>query len=144
MLEKYKSITKEIIDLAKQYGAEHSSVSLANSTSFQVDVREEKIESLQESGSSGVHLTVSKNKRRSTVSSNDLRIETLGPLISTTMDALPFMGEDEFYSLPDPALQGRAPGNLEFLDPDFNKLSSEEKVQIALDLEQLTLNSDRR
>ena len=54
MLEKYKSITKEIIDLAKQYGAEHASVSLANSTSFQVDVREEKIESLQESGSSGV------------------------------------------------------------------------------------------
>ena len=144
MLEKYKSITKEIIDLAKQYGAEQASVSLANSTSFQVDVREEKIESLQESGSSGVHLTVSKNKRRSTVSSNDLRIETLGPLIRTTMDALPFMGEDKFYSPPDPALQGRAPGNLEFLDPDFNKLSSEEKVQIPLDLEQLTLNSDRR
>ena len=43
MLEKYKSITKEIIDLAKQYGAEHASVSLANSMSFQVDVREEKI-----------------------------------------------------------------------------------------------------
>ena len=144
MLEKYKSITKEIIDLAKQYGAEQASVSLANSTSFQVDVREEKIESLQESGSSGVHLTVSKNKRRSTISSNDLRIETLAPLIRTTIDALPFMGEDEFYSLPDPALQGRAPGNLEFLDPDFNKLGSEEKVQIPLDLEQLTLNFDRR
>ncbi|GIT63420.1 MAG: hypothetical protein Ct9H300mP21_09660 [Pseudomonadota bacterium] len=47
MLAKYKSITKEIIDLAKQYGAEQASVSLANSTSFQVDVRAEKIESLQ-------------------------------------------------------------------------------------------------
>jgi len=30
MLEKYKSITKEIIDLAKQIGAEQASVSLAN------------------------------------------------------------------------------------------------------------------
>jgi PmbA protein len=113
MLEKYKSITKEIIDLAKQYGAEQASVSLANSTSFQVDVREEKIESLQESGSSGVHLTVSKNKRRSTVSSNDLRLDTLVPLIRSTMDALPFIGKDEYYSLPDSELQGCAPGNLE-------------------------------
>ena len=144
MLEKYKTIAKDIIDLAQKYGAEQASLSLANSTSFQVDVREKKIESLQESGSSGVHLTVSKNKRRSTVSSNDLRLETLVPLIRSTMDALPFMGKDEYYSLPDPELQGCAPGNLELLDPDFDKLSSEEKVQIPLDLERLTLNSDKR
>ncbi len=144
MLEKHKTIAKDIIELAQKYGAEQVSVSLANSTSFQVDVREKKIESLQESGSSGIHLTVSKNKRRSTVSSNDLRIETLAPLLLSTLQALPFMGEDEFYSLPDPKLQGRAPGNLEFLDPDFDKLCSEEKIKIALDLEQLSLKSDKR
>ena len=144
MLEKHKTIAKDIIELAQKYGAEQVSVSLANSTSFQVDVREKKIESLQESGSSGIHLTVSKNKRRSTVSSNDLSIETLAPLILSTLQALPFMGEDEFYSLPDPKLQGRAPGNLEFLDPDFDKLCSEEKIKIALDLEQLSLKSDKR
>ena len=144
MLEKHKTIAKDIIELAQKYGAEQVSVSLANSTSFQVDVREKKIESLQESGSSGIHLTVSKNKRRSTVSSNDLRIETLAPLILSTLQALPFMGEDEFYSLPDPKLQGRAPGNLAFLDPDFDKLCSEEKIKIALDLEQLSLKSDKR
>ena len=104
-MKKYKTIAKDIIDLAQKYGAEQVSLSLANSTSFQVDVREKKIESLQESGSSGVHLTVSKNKRRSTVSSNDLRLDTLVPLIRSTMDALPFMGKDECYSLPDPGLQ---------------------------------------
>jgi predicted Zn-dependent protease len=65
MLEEHKAIAKDIIDLAQKYGAEQVSVSLAKSTSFQVDVREQKIESLQESGSSGIHLTVSKNKRRS-------------------------------------------------------------------------------
>ena len=58
MLEKHKSIAKDIIDLAHKYGADKVSVSLANSTSFQVDVREKKIESLQESVSSGVHLTI--------------------------------------------------------------------------------------
>ena len=49
MLNKHKSIAKDIIELAHKYGADKVSVSLANSTSFQVDVREKKIESLQES-----------------------------------------------------------------------------------------------
>ena len=49
MLDKHKRIAKDIISLARQSGADKASVSLANSTSFQVDVRENKIESLQES-----------------------------------------------------------------------------------------------
>ena len=73
-----------------------------------------------------------------------IRIETLAPLIRSTLGALPYMGEDEFYSLPDPKLQGRAPGDLEFLDPDYDKLSSAEKVNIPLDLEELSLDADQR
>ena len=144
MLEDNKSIAKDVIDLALGYGTEQVSVSLAKSISFQVDVRENKIESLQESGSSGIHITISKNNRRSTVSSNDFREETLAPLIRSTLEALPYMGEDKFYTLPDPALQGRAPGDLEFLDPDYSKLSSGEKVKISLNLEALSLNTDQR
>ena len=144
MLEKHKIIAKEIINLAKKDGAEQVSLSLANSTSFQIDVRENKIESLQESGSSGIHITVSKNKRRSTVSSNDLRIDTLAPLIRSTLEALPFMGEDLFYSLPDPKLQGCSEGDLEFLDPGFGKINSDKKVSIPFDLEKLTYGIDNR
>ncbi|MDP6320488.1 MAG: TldD/PmbA family protein [SAR324 cluster bacterium] len=144
MLEDNKKIAKDVIDLALGYGTEQVSVSLAKSISFQVDVRENKIESLQESGSSGIHITISKNNRRSTVSSNDFREETLAPLIRSTLEALPHMGEDKFYTLPDPALQGRAPGDLEFLDPDYSKLSSGEKVKISLNLEALSLNTDQR
>ena len=144
MLEDNKKIAKDVIDLALGYGTEQVSVSLAKSISFQVDVRENKIESLQESGSSGIHITISKNNRRSTVSSNDFREETLAPLIRSTLEALPYMGEDKFYTLPDPALQGRAPVDLEFLDPDYSKLSSGEKVKISLNLEALSLNTDQR
>ena len=42
MLDKHKRIAKDIIDMAHQYGADKVSVSLASSTSFQVDVREIK------------------------------------------------------------------------------------------------------
>ena len=56
MLDKHKIIAKDIVDLAHKYGADKASVSLANSTSFQVDVREKKIESLQESVLSLIHI----------------------------------------------------------------------------------------
>ncbi len=81
MLEDNKKIAKDVIDLALGYGTEQVSVSLAKSISFQVDVRENKIESLQESGSSGIHITISKNNRRSTVSSNDFREEGINKVL---------------------------------------------------------------
>ena len=56
MLEENKKIARDIINLGKRCGADNVSVSLAKSISFQVDVRENKIESLQESGSSGIHI----------------------------------------------------------------------------------------
>jgi len=144
MLEKHKRIAKDIIDLARKSGADQVSLSLANSTSFQTDVREKKIESLQESGSSGIHITVSKNRRRSTVSSNDLRIDTLAPLIRSSLESLPFMGEDLYYSLPNPKLQGRAKADLKVLDPEFDAIDSEKKVSYPFHLEELSENKDLR
>ena len=144
MLEKLKFIAKDVIELALENNAEQVSLSLANSNSFQIDVRDKKIESLQESGSSGIHITVSKNKRRSTLSSNDLSLATLAPLIRSTLESLTFMGEDLFYSLPNPKLQGRADCNLDVLDPQFSKIKPEEKIQYPFNLEELSNNKDQR
>ena len=144
MLEKLKDIAKDVIKLALDNNAEQVSLSLANSNSFQIDVRNKKIESLQESGSSGIHITVSKNKRRSTLSSNDLSLATLAPLIRSTLEAITFMGEDIFYSLPNPKLQGRAKGNLEVLDPEFSMIKPEEKIHYPFHLEELSNNKDER
>ncbi len=144
MIEKYKSIAQDVIDIAKKQGAQEVSVSLASAIAFQVEVRDGEIDSLQESCSSGIHLTISKNKRRSTVSSNDFRLETLAPLIKSTLQALPYMGEDAYYALPDPELQGRTPVDLQFVDPEFEKRSSEEKISITKELEEQTFNIDQR
>ena len=83
-------------------------------------------------------MTISIKKRRSTVSSNDLRLETLAPLIRSTIDTIPYMGEDEFLQSSGPKDTGTAPLNLEFLDSDFEKITSEEKIKFSFDLEQLT------
>ena len=98
MIERYLNIAREVIDLSLKQGAEQVSVSLANATSFQLEVRNQNIEALKEAGSSGIHVTLAKNQKRSTLSSNDFRLETLEPLIRSTLEALPLMGEDPFYT----------------------------------------------
>jgi PmbA protein len=142
--ERHQELAQEILEVAQQAGSERVTVSLASTTAFQVEVREGEVESLRESGSSGVHLTLSQGMRRSTLTSNDLRIDSIRPLIRQTLDALEFMGEDDCYVLPEVGLQGRAALDLQVRDPAFEQRPPAEKVQDALDLEARTLRLDER
>ncbi len=144
MIEEYKTIAADMIALAKKLGAEQVSVSLANATAFQLEVLGQRIDALKEAVSSGIHLTISRKQRRSTVSSNDFRMETLEPLIRSTLEALPHMGEDPYFTLPDPDLQGRASGDLRLIDSEFEAETSAEKVEGLLKLEEEALNHDPR
>jgi len=139
VIDQYKQLASNIVEYGKKLGADQVSTSLVNAVSFQVEVRDGKIESLKESGSAGMYVTLCQDQQRSTISSNDLRLETLRPLMRSAMQSLPFMGKDPFYSLPDPKLQGRADVTLEFSDPDFPIHQSEQKVAMAIELEEKTL-----
>ncbi|MGK5094091.1 TldD/PmbA family protein [Deltaproteobacteria bacterium TL4] len=142
MIDLYKQLTRDVIQYAKKCGADTVTVSVGRATTFQVEVREGQIDLLKESGSSGIHISLSKEHKRSSVSSNDLRLETLKPLIKSTIQTLPYMGEDPFYTLPDPSLQGRAEGDLKFEDPQYSQFTTEEKVQMSKALEQEVLARD--
>lgn len=144
MAQDYKQFAQELIGIAQKMGADLVKVALGSTTSFQVEVRNQQIDLLKEAGSSGVHLTLSKNQRRSSVTSNDLRMETLIPLIRSSIEILPHMNADEFYTLPDTQLQGRAKAELDFLDANFEKYASSEKISNTLQQEKQTLALDSR
>ena len=144
MLETHKELAKEIIRLTKKKNVELATVSIGNATSFQVNVRNQKIDLLKEAGSSGVTITLCNQQRRSTLTSNDLRIEVIEPLINSTIETLPYMGQDEYYSLPDSHEQGRAEGDLEVYDSRYSTVESQDKIARALELEQETLQQDQR
>lgn len=130
--------------MAQSMGAELVSVSIGNARSFESEVRNRQTDVLKEAGSSGISVSVCKNRRRSSMFSNDLRLETIELLISSTMKALPYMGVDEFYTLPDVSLQGRSPGDLRLMDTSFDSHESSEKVKNILLLEERTLGLDSR
>jgi len=139
-----KELASKVIAHAKKMGAETASVSLASATAFQVEARNERIESLKESKSSGIHVLLGKEHRRSSFSSNDLRLESILPMMQSTLDALPYMEADPFYTLPDPELQGRADLELRFEDFDFDQYSSQTKIEKIFQLERKTLALDPR
>ncbi|MBF0287932.1 MAG: TldD/PmbA family protein [SAR324 cluster bacterium] len=144
MLESYKELAQEVIATAQKIGAELVTVSIGCTTSFQIEARNQQIDLLKEACSSGIHLTVCKNQRRSSITSNDLRMETLTPLISSTIKTLSYIGADKFYNLPDPSLQGRASADLKFFDTDFYQANTSEKIKNTLLQEKLTLDLDKR
>lgn len=144
MLENNMKLAAEALEIAKKSGAEFYTVTIGNSRSFEVEVREKQIEVLKEAGSSGISVSLCKDKRRSSIFSNDLRLETIESLVKSTMKALPFMGADEFYTLPDASLQGRALGNLDLIDEEFDSHVSAEKVKNSLLLEEKILDIDKR
>lgn len=144
MIDSYIQLAQDTIALARRLGADLVSVSLGNATSFQVEVRNQTIELLKEAVSSGIHITLCKDKRRSSLTSNDLRMEAIEALVHSTLEALPYMGEDPHYTLPDPKLQGRADCDLNFVDENYSAITSAQKIERVLDLEQRTLERDSR
>ena len=144
MTNSYTQLAKDVISLAKSKGAELVSVSIGNSRSFELEVRNQQIDVLKESGSSGISISVCKDKRHSSLASNDLKIKTIESLISSTMKALPYMGVDEFYTLPDPSLQGKSAGDLMLKDCEFDEHDPAEKVKRTLQLEEKTVALDAR
>ena len=57
MIDQYKQLASDIVEYGKKLGADQVSTSLVNAVSFQVEVRDGKIESLKESGSAGMYVT---------------------------------------------------------------------------------------
>ena len=75
IVEQHKGLAQEILAESRSQGAEQATLTLATATAFQVEVREANIESLKEAGSSGIHLVLSQDGRRSSLTSNDFQLD---------------------------------------------------------------------
>ncbi len=144
MSESYKQLAIDVVERGKKMGADLMTVIVANSRAFELEVRNKQTDVLKEAASSGISVTVCKGQRRSSVYSNDFNIDTIESLLSATMKALPYMGADEFYTLPDPKLQGRADVDLKLFDNAFDSVTSPDKIKRTFQLEEKTLNLDSR
>lgn len=137
---------KEKLELAhwavaesKKAGADDVAVDIGNSRDIEVSCREGKLEKLQESTQNGLNLSIYANHRYSSHSTNDLRRTTLPRFISEAVAMTKYLSEDEYRTLPDPKLyEGRNDIDLALADPDYDAVTSDERVKIAMELERAT------
>lgn len=142
--EKY-TLAKWAMNHALENGAQQASVSISNSQSSSVEVREEKIDKLEQAIQSSLTIRLYVDKKYSAHSTNRLKKEELARFIEQAIEGTRFLSEDEFRTLPEPELYYKGGSeDLKTLDSDFSKVDPQKKIELAFAVEKEVLGKDDR
>jgi PmbA protein len=142
--EKY-SLAKWAMDHAIKNGAQQAGVSISNNQSSSVEVRDEKIDKLEQANQSSLSIRLYVDNKYSAHSTNRLKKEDLARFIEEAIVATRYLSEDEFRTLPDPSLYYRGGVNdLNTLDKNFSQHDPQEKIKLAYQAEREVLGKDER
>lgn len=142
--EKY-TLAKWAMQHALDNGASQASVTIAESKSSNVDVREKKIDTLKEAIQRSMTIRLFVDNKYSVQRTNRINKEELVRFIEQGIEATKYLAEDEFRTLPDPELYFKGNGDdLKTLDSSYDNIEPETKVKLAFDAEKEALNKDER
>lgn len=139
----YQSLAESVVDLGKIYGADEIEVALVDGSEFNLDVRFGKIENLIEAGSTGIGFRIIKNKKTAFATSSDLSKTTLQYLVKKAVKRAEMANPDKCSGLPDFAGSDVDIPSLKLFDPEIPKLSTEKKINLALETERIALEDKR-
>ncbi|MBT3385760.1 MAG: TldD/PmbA family protein [Prolixibacteraceae bacterium] len=133
------------MDHALKNGAQQASVSISDSRSSSIEVRDEKIDKLEQAIQSSLSIRLFVDKRYSAHSTNRINKKELARFIEEAIAGTKFLSEDEFRALPEPSLYYKGDGSdLNTLDTNFDKVNPEKKIEIAFAAEKEALGKDER
>ncbi len=143
--EKY-SLAKWAINHALENGAQDAKVSIYDSQNSSVEVRDEKIDKLEQSTQSGLSISLYVDKKYSAHSTNRLNNkEELKRFIEEAIAGTKFLAEDEFRTLPEPHLYFKGEErDLGTFDKSFLSIDPQEKLNAVFNIEKEVLGKDER
>ncbi len=128
------------VDQARKAGAGEVAANVSSNRSIEVEVRDKKVEKLQESARSGLSLSLYIDRRYSSHSTNDLRRDALAKFVAEAAAMTRYLAQDPYRTLPDPKYYvGRESQELNLLDPNYDKIDSAERVRLAKAMESAAL-----
>jgi PmbA protein len=129
--EKY-NLADLVIEHALKSGANQVSVNIYENRSNNIEIRDQKIDSLKESNQSGLSISLYVDKKYSAHSTNRLNKEELFRFVDEAINATRFLAEDEFRLLPDPELYYKGGGSdLVTFDPKLDSIDAKTKINLA-------------
>jgi len=129
--EKY-NLANLVMDHALKNGADQVSVSINDSRSSDIEIRDQKIDKLTESIRNSLTIKLFVDKKYSAHSTSRLKKEELFHFIEEAIAATRFLAEDEFRSLPEPDLYYKEGSfDLKTVDPVLDSIKAETKIDLA-------------
>ena len=122
------------VDLAKKLGATDVTAVVINSISETVNFRNKKLDESNRSDSLAVALETYIDKKKSSITSSNLREDNIKTLIERCIETTKNTPEDEFNSLPDKDLLATKIVDLDLYDEDH--ISNEEKIVYLKEVEE--------
>ncbi len=143
--EKY-SIAKWAMEHARKNGAQQVRVSISTNNSSQVEVREEKIDKLEEANRNSMSINLYVDNKYSSISTNRLNNkEEIGRFIQEAIAGTKYLSEDEFRTLPDPEFYYNGSGeDLKTLDHEFTSVDPQQKIDHTFAIEKEVMGKDDR
>lgn len=138
--QEFQELAVWVIDQTKKAGAKDCKVNLSKRRSVEINYRDRQPEVIKEATTKNLNLQVYINNRFASQSTPDFRKSTLGSFISDVVESAKIMEEDPFRTLPDPTYYaGRTTIDLQLADPDQERLTPEERHQMAQTVEKACL-----
>jgi PmbA protein len=130
--EKY-NLADLVVEHALKSGAEQVAVSIFENRSTNIEIRDQKIDSLKESNQNNLSISIYVDKKYSSHSTNRMKKEELFRFIDEAIAATRFLAEDEYRSLPNPDLYYKGEGqDLNIYDPRIDAIEAKTKIDLAM------------
>ena len=129
--EKY-TLADQVIEHALKCGAEQVSVSINENRSNNIEIRDEKIDSLKESNQNNLSISLYVDKKYSAHSTNRMKKDELFRFVEEAVTVTRYLGEDEFRSLPEPELYYKGGGPvLNNFDAKLDSVDAKTKIDLT-------------
>ena len=142
--EKY-NLAKWAMQYALDSGADEAGIIISQSKSSNVDVREQKIDTLKEAIQSSMAVRLFVDNKYSTHRTNRLDKKELARFIEQAIAGTRYLSPDLFRSLPDPSLYYTGESkDLETVDHSYDQLDPKTKIDLAFQVENEVFKKDER
>ena len=140
MKQELYDLAERAIKIAKAAGADDCRVSINGGRFVEINYRERRPEGIKEATSRGLQVEIFVNKRYSVQATSDLRPQALKSFIEKAVASTRLLEEDALRTLPDPKYyQGRQNIDLKQFDPDYKKLTPENRHSFVRAIEESCL-----
>lgn len=140
-----KKLAQWAMDYALKNGCQAAKVLLYSSSNTSFELRDAKMESLQQAAEGGLSISLYVDGRYGSISTNRLHQKELEVFIKNGIESTRYLAEDKARVLPDPEryYKGGKP-DLQLSDSKFSSISPDDKVALAKAVAEEAMGKDER